>query len=184
MPGQLVITPETKIGALLDAYPHLEDVLVARVPEFKKLKNPILRKTVAKVATIAQAAKIGGIDIRELVAMLRQHVGQATAEKPGVESVQGVGPEAPTAPPDWLDPSRVRIEVDADQMLATGTHPLGMVSRELHSLAPGEILALRSSFRPTPLIETFESEGYRTHTVREGPERFVTYLAKARDNAG
>lgn len=183
MPGQLIITPDTKIGALLDAYPHLEDVLVARVPEFKKLKNPILRKTVAKVATIAQAARIGGIDLRELVGILRREAGQTVADEPGTEFVSEAQPsDASAVPPDWLDPTRVRIEIDADQMLATGVHPLGTVSRELRALAPGDILALRSSFRPTPLIETFEREGYRTHTVQEGPDRFVTHIARIPDS--
>lgn len=41
---KLIITPKTKIYDLLESYPHLEAVLIATAPQFKKLKNPVLRK--------------------------------------------------------------------------------------------------------------------------------------------
>jgi hypothetical protein len=43
------ILPTTKVGALLDRYPELEDILIGLAPPFKKLKNPLLRKGVAKI---------------------------------------------------------------------------------------------------------------------------------------
>lgn len=46
------ITPSTTVYAILDSYPELEEVLIGMAPAFKKLKNPILRNTVAKVATL------------------------------------------------------------------------------------------------------------------------------------
>ena len=46
------ITPQTMVGDMLENYPELEDKLIEIAPVFKKLKNPILRKTVAKVATV------------------------------------------------------------------------------------------------------------------------------------
>ena len=55
MDQKLIITPKTKVLQLIEAYPHLEDVLIEYVPAFKKLKNPILRNTVAKIATLQQA---------------------------------------------------------------------------------------------------------------------------------
>ena len=57
----LIITPKTKVLELIETYPELEDILIEIAPAFKKLKNPILRKTVAKIATLQQAAAIGNI---------------------------------------------------------------------------------------------------------------------------
>lgn len=74
----LPIHPETKVGALLDAYPELEAVLISIAPAFEKLRNPILRRTVAKVATLEQAARIGGVRVRDLVNQLRQAAGQTS----------------------------------------------------------------------------------------------------------
>jgi hypothetical protein len=48
----LSIEPSTKVAALLDRYPELEDVLIEMALPFKKLRNPILRRSVAKVASL------------------------------------------------------------------------------------------------------------------------------------
>ena len=60
----------------MDAFPHLEDILMELSPAFAKLKNPILRKTVARVASLQQAAVVGGLMVDELVNRLRKEVGQ------------------------------------------------------------------------------------------------------------
>ena len=44
----LPIGPETTIGALLEAYPELEGILVEMAPAFAKLRNPVVRRTVAQ----------------------------------------------------------------------------------------------------------------------------------------
>ncbi|MFH1755446.1 MAG: DUF1858 domain-containing protein, partial [Candidatus Latescibacterota bacterium] len=54
------ITPDMKVSALLEAYPELEDVLIGIAPAFKKLRNPVLRRTVAKLTSLRQAAQVGG----------------------------------------------------------------------------------------------------------------------------
>jgi hypothetical protein len=52
------ILPSTKVATLLDRYPELENVLIELAPPFKKLKNPFLRKGVAKVASLRHAATV------------------------------------------------------------------------------------------------------------------------------
>ena len=71
------ITPDTKVAALLADYPELEEVLIAIAPLFQKLRNPILRHSVAMVASLRQAAAIGKVDVEEVVNKLRAEVGQA-----------------------------------------------------------------------------------------------------------
>jgi hypothetical protein len=72
----LIITPKTKVLELIETYPELEDVLIEYAPAFKNLKNPVLRRTVAKIATLQQAAAIGGVKTEELINRLRKEVGQ------------------------------------------------------------------------------------------------------------
>jgi len=76
---KLLITPKTKIFDLLEAYPELEETLIAVAPAFKKLKNPVLRNTITKVATLTQAAMIGGLKVEELIFKLRTEVDQSTS---------------------------------------------------------------------------------------------------------
>ena len=73
--NQLMITPQSKILQVIEAYPQLEDVLISYVPAFEKLKNPVLRNTVARVTTMQQVASIGNVKVGELINMLRKEVG-------------------------------------------------------------------------------------------------------------
>ena len=74
-PARCAITPATKVAELLESWPELEPVLVAQAPAFRRLKNPVLRRTVARVATLEQAAGVGGVAVRDLVAALRRAAG-------------------------------------------------------------------------------------------------------------
>jgi hypothetical protein len=166
----LPITPETKVGALLEAYPGIEEILIGWVPAFAKLRNPILRKTVAKVATLDQAARIGGIPARELVRKLREATGQDAGEM----LPAGETKPAPVETAGSLDGAIIRFEIDADRMLETGEHPLGKMRRCAAQLGPNEVVRLTSSFRPVPLIDAFASAGFQVHSTHHGPGRYVT----------
>jgi hypothetical protein len=170
------ITPDTKVGALLEAYPALEETLVGLAPEFAKLRNPILRRTVAKVATLAQAARIAGLDPRALVLALRRAAGLPDGDlvqQPAGDAVPGPGPREDRQ--DWIDATRVRVVIDADAMLARGEHPLGAVRAAIATLAPGDLLRLDSSFRPVPLLDALAEDGYAT-AVRTEAGRVTSYV--------
>src|SRR5262245_60025801 len=65
------ILPDTKVADLLDRYPELEDVLISLASPFKKLKNPVLRKGVARVASLTHVAAVAGMQVNDLVNKLR-----------------------------------------------------------------------------------------------------------------
>jgi hypothetical protein len=166
---KLPITPETKVGALLQAYPELEDTLIALAPAFARLRNPILRRTVAKLATLEQAARVGGLSVRELVTKLREAAGQ-----PGLNSTADSAADQPA--PAWLDERRVEFSLDADSLLASGEHPLGKVRQCLAALQPGGIVCLASSFRPEPLIAALAASGFAVYATESAPGRHLTYI--------
>ncbi len=68
------ISANTKIDDLLKQYPFLEEFLVAMSPKFKGLKNPIMRKTIGKVATLGKVAGIGGLDLDDFLAALTKEI--------------------------------------------------------------------------------------------------------------
>ena len=70
------IRPDTRIGDLLKQYPQLLDVLADYAPAFARLRNPLLRRTVGRMATLAQAASLGSVDLAALLRTLRQAVGE------------------------------------------------------------------------------------------------------------
>ena len=163
----LDISPATRIAPLLDAYPELEEVLIATAPAFVKLKNPILRRTVAKLATVEQAAGIAGLEVRALVRTLREAVGME-AEPAGGEAVDRPAEGAPT--PAWATSGDVVAVFDADAMLARGEVPLAPAMRRARELQEGELLRIDVSFRPTPLLDKLTEAGHPVHVApTEGP---------------
>ena len=169
----LPITPETKVGELLEAYPELEETLVAIAPAFSKLKNPVLRRTVARVATLAQAARVGGVEVRTLVGTLRQAAG--LPGEPTAAEAAAAG-EVLAAPPAWHDEARVVARIDADEILAKGDHPLGAVQGAAASLPKGGELLLVSSFLPAPLVDAMRKKGFETASFRAEGGRVATLL--------
>ena len=173
------ITPETRVGELLDAYPQLEQTLIEIAPAFQRLRNPILRKTVAKVATLEQAAKIGGVSVRELVCRLREAAGQAPEPPSSLNVLQPNSLPKQQPLPEWFDESRVRFDVDADSLLAAGQHPVGILRQYSGQLQPGEIVRMRVGFFPAPLVELMRKNGMHVHTEEPHPGRFVVYFCRA-----
>src|SRR5689334_10866275 len=158
------IGPETTVGALLEAYPELESVLIEMAPAIAKLRNPVVRRTVAKVATLEQAAKIGGISLQAMILRLRNETGQGAPELPVVQAGQEPSPDDAS----WLEAGLVVEEIDADAMLERGVHPIGKIREAVGVLHPGEVVVLRSSFRPQPLIETLRHAGAAVHSSVQG----------------
>jgi hypothetical protein len=171
----LPITPETKVGELLEAYPELEETLVGLAPAFSKLKNPILRKTVARVATLAQAARVGGVEVRTLVGTLRTAAG--LPGEPTAAEAAAAG-DVLDAPPSWHDAARVVATIDADAVLATGEHPLGAVQGAAAALSNGGELLLVASFFPAPLVDAMRKKGLETSSWRAADGRVATSLRK------
>ena len=175
------ITPETRVADLLEAYPTLETVLISIAPAFAKLRNPILRRTVAKVATLEQAARIGGLEARDLVRRLRDAAGMSADDASALSGGSGLSepaaPGGPSGAPSWVDTVVVAAAVDADAMLDRGEHPLGAVNRELARLEPGGVLVLDSSFVPAPLVDAMTRQGCDVVTVAHAG-RHRTYIRK------
>ena len=70
------IISQTTVNELLKTFPQLLEVLVDLNPQFNKLENPILRKTMGRVATLQQASQVAGIPALTLINHLREAVGQ------------------------------------------------------------------------------------------------------------
>ncbi len=174
------ITPHTKVADLLDAYPQLEAVLIAQSAHFKALRNPVLRKTVAKVATLEKAAQMTGIPVRRLVAVLREAAGLPPEETGDGEAVpEAESPQLLESPPDWVQSRGIRTTLDADKLLEAGEVPLGPVQQAARELASGEVLRITSTFRPSPLLEALEGHGFRTCVVRATPGTFHVYVTRS-----
>lgn len=167
------ITPDIKVAALLKEYPELEEVLIGIAPAFKKLRNPVLRRTVAKITSLRQAARVGSVSIGELVNKLRVAAGQ---EEPWAED--GEETAAAEGRPSWVDDAEVET-FDARETIEAGGHPLPQAMSGVDKLEPGQAYAIVTPFLPAPMIDKIKAKGFHAWTDQKGPEHFVTYFTRS-----
>ncbi len=72
------ISPNIKIDDLLKEYPFLMNFFIQKSPKYKNLKNPIMRKTIGKVATLKQVAAMGNIELQSLLSEIVETIQKNT----------------------------------------------------------------------------------------------------------
>lgn len=169
---QLIITPKTKVLQLIETYPQLEDVLIKYVPAFSKLKNPLLRRTVAKIATLQQAASIGNVKTGDLINLLRKEVGQELMNTSDDTTYN-------TKKPVWFEETLIEKEFDIREMLAAGEQPVNQVISDLNHLTSGKIYKLTSPFLPAPLIDKATSLKISHWVLKDSENLVLIYFYKS-----
>ena len=170
------INGKTKLLDLLERYPHLEEKIIDVAPPFKNLKNPVLRKTVGRLATVEKAAQIGNIDALAFVNLLRREAGLPEVA-PGVEGDTLPDYQAGADDPDWLH-GQPQFVVNGSEMLARGEVPLNRINELLQQLKPDGYLLLLTNFTPTPMIEAVSKQGRQVfHKVdARDPQQHYTFI--------
>ncbi|MBI5443625.1 MAG: DUF438 domain-containing protein [Deltaproteobacteria bacterium] len=84
------IAAGTKIGDLLREYPFLEEYLVAKSPRYRGLRNPLMRATMGKVATLERVAQVGGFELGGFLSDLEQEVRRTGEQGRGVQGEERV----------------------------------------------------------------------------------------------
>ena len=165
------ITPDLKVGELLRCYPEVEEVLLGLSPSFGALKNPVLRRTVAKLATLRQVAKVGGLQLGTLVGCLRAAAGQAP--------LAADAEAAEAARPAWAAAEHVTCSWDARSLIDAGGHPLEQVPAAVKALGGAQVYELVTPFEPAPLVDLVRRQGFLAHSVLESPTLCRTYFRRA-----
>jgi len=173
----MLINEQTKIAALLKHHPGALETIVRLSPDFKKLKNPILRKLMAGRTSIGMASKIGGCKPEDFFKALAP-LGFETDHSPALQENNEGGKNAPT--PEYLKnipPDRL-VNFDVRAMLAEGNDPLKEIQQKVKSLRPGEVLVIVNNFEPVPLIKLLERQGFQTHVHFIDADTIETFFFK------
>lgn len=170
---KLLITPQTRVADFLEHYPEHEDLLISLSPAFQKLKNPVLRRTIGRVATFQQIAVVGNVPLETIINTLRSAAGQNQTNEimDANTSLQDK--------PSWFETNKITETLDAREMLQAGQHPLAEVIRQTSELQPGNIYELVTPFTPMPLIEKVKANGLSAYVESISDTEIHTYFFKA-----
>lgn len=167
------ITPELKVAALLDHYPELENTLIEMAPEFEKLKNPFLRKTIARVTTLKQASAIAKISAEVMVNQLRLMVGQQL-----FEGFAGIDDSFEGNMPEWVLQKEPFETYDASPVIKSGGMPLCRIMNDIDRLQPGQLYLLISPMLPAPLLEKARDKGFKTWSEKKSDNQYHNWITR------
>jgi hypothetical protein len=185
------ITETDTIYEIVKRHPELKTVLEGLSPRFKKLSNPVVFNTVARTATVKDAARTGKLYLREMLYELNQAIGLgeeylnlereklrgtrdaylASHGAPGQGSAADTG-ESPAAP-DWAAGADSFPVLDLRELPGD---PFLTVRARAEETPAGAGLALVQSFVPYPLIRFLGTLGFETHVLREDEAAFRILL--------
>ena len=166
------ITPSTTVHELLETYPEIEETLIGMAPPFKKLKNPLLRNSIAKIATLKNISSVGNIPLNDLINDLRESVGESEI------SVVHEEEEYFSDQPDWFSIEKIAVSMVEGEVGDKDKMTVVVVLREANKLKKGEVLELTTTFLPAPGIDTMKSKGYSVWTMKEDENLIKTYFLK------
>lgn len=171
------ITSKSKLFDVLEAYPFLEAQIINIAPPFQNLKNPVLRRTVGKLATLETVAQIGGMDVTRLVNTLRRAVGQDELAADTTDRITIEVPPLEEDAPPWIT-GEPQFIVNGVDLLRRGEVPLGKVNDLLTQLDPDRYILLVTDFEPSPIMEAMQKQNrrvyHKTHALNE--TQHLTYI--------
>ena len=165
--GGVVIALTDRISSIIAHDERLVEVLAAASPMFERLRNPALRRVMARLVTVEQAARVAGIDPTDLLERLNKPAAQAAAGPVGSASMEPAeqGSSAPPAHLAGTPPERLR-DVDVRDELRAGGEPFTRIMAARREMQPGEVLRVRAIFEPAPLYAVMAKQGLAHWTER------------------
>lgn len=181
-----LITENDTVYDVLTKYPQLKEVLVEISPKYKRLYNPVLFNTVAKVTKLKKAAEVGNIYIKELLYQLNLAIGK------GEEFLQYFKEQIPKMQeeflkkqfgnkidlkekPDWFLKSKYFKIFDAREIKG---EPFAQIIEFAKKIQNGEGFILIQKFVPAPMISYLETLGFKSWTEKESDNKIKVYFYK------
>jgi len=164
-----------KVSDVLARDEALVEVFVRQSPHFAKLRNRALRRVMARLVTVEDAAKIAGIAPAGLVGELNAALG---IEPPDGAPLGVAAPAPRVRPADGpMRPDDAPVvEVDVREDLRAGREPFSKIMAAVAGLGPGDVLRLRATFEPAPLYAVLGKRGLVHETHNDGPADWSVYF--------
>jgi uncharacterized protein (DUF2249 family) len=166
------IRAEWKVSHLLELYPRLLDVLIDMSPAFRHLRNPLARALRTRLVSVAQAARIAGLEPDDLVHTLNAAIG--VQSEPSVAQVSApsqisndIGVDTPIAE-----------DLDVRPLLANGEEPFSVIMASAARVPAGKAMRLHTSFEPVPLYDVLGGRGFEHETHQFGPDDWETVFRR------
>jgi uncharacterized protein (DUF2249 family) len=178
--GVRPVAPGDRVSDVLARDEALVEVFVRQSPHFAKLRSRTMRRIMARLVTVEDAARMAGADAAALVGELNAALG--IAAEPGAASGRRgedgtIGSVLPEASGATGRPAGARVvEVDVREDLRAGREPFSKILAAVHEVGAGEVLWLRATFEPVPLYSVLGKRGFLHEAKAEGPDDWSVWF--------
>ena len=170
---QVPVMAADKVSDVLARDESLVDVFVRYAPHFEKLRNRTLRRVMARLVTIEQAARIANVPAKQLVRDLNVALGLAGTPDAGApEDEASASGEVALQHPA----SATVVELDVREDLRAGREPFSAIMAAVAKLADGEVLRLRTIFEPAPLFGVLAKRGFQHEVVAHAEDDWSSWF--------
>lgn len=176
----MVIQPSDRIADVLARDERMVEVLASLAPAFARLRNPAMRKVMARLATVEHAARVARIEPAWLVERLNEALDGFSANAGGGSETTTGG--ATTSPGDSNEraemanetmpaalaavPTERIVDADVREALHRGEEPFRQIMAAKSTVPEGGVLRVRAIFEPAPLYAVLAKQGFAHWTER------------------
>lgn len=170
-----------RVADVLARSEALIDVFVRHSKHFEKLRSRTMRRTMGRLVTVEQAARIGGVAPEALVSDLNLALGLAPAAAAAAATDAPVNTVA-SAPAGaagdaWPGVAgREVVELDVRDDLRNGREPFSRIMATVGKLRDDQVLHLRAIFEPAPLFAVLAKRGFAHHAEEHGPDDWSVWF--------
>lgn len=166
------INANTRVSKIIQHNEAAIEAIASINKNFRKLKNPVLRKLLAPRVKLQDAAKIGGVHIQEVYNVLQPL---------GFEIDHHCEPQKETTQKQLDMDYKNAIRLDVRPILDKGNDPFKDIMAKLKEMDDGKTLCIVNSFRPSPLLNILEEKGYACDVQQKEDNLFECYIQKTMD---
>lgn len=154
-----------RVSDVLARDESLVEIFAGVAPAFAKLRNRAMRRVMARLVTVEQAARMGGVStdvlLRDLNAALGARSDGGTHAPPAPSGSGNIpGDASPVHASDTHPSHAAMVELDVRDDLRGGREPFSQVMAAVSTLADGTVLHLRTLFEPVPLFAVLGKRGF------------------------
>lgn len=174
--GGAPISPQDRVSDVLARDETLVDVFVRQAPHFAKLRNRAMRRIMARLITVEQAARTANIPVDLLVRELNAALG-IEGDCPPQSLVRMKDRSSDDARQHPASASVVDLDVRED--LRSGREPFSRIMSAVAALRDDHVLRLRTTFEPVPLFNVLGKRGFVHESEACAPDDWSVWFWRA-----
>jgi len=171
------ITASDRMSDVLARDESLIAVLERHAPHFSKLRNRSLRRVMARLVTVEQAARTAKVPVQELVRDLNHAL--------GIEPTPPADPSPAVSVEDGVaraHPAHARVvELDVRDDLRSGREPFSRIMSSVAALGDADVLHVRAIFEPVPLCAVLAKRGFAHEAKSHAPDDWSVWFWRSAD---